>query len=86
MGSCLTPQEFRRISFSGYVLNREQDSFYYMSLSRQHPHRIHTSKRLSEGTTDPQQRSPTAPRDDTLLGSEAEAQADSEVGHTDESQ
>ncbi|XP_040040747.2 SZT2 subunit of KICSTOR complex isoform X2 [Gasterosteus aculeatus] len=71
-------EEFRRISFSGYVLNREQDSFYYMSLSRQHPHRIHTSKRLSEGTTDPQQRSPTAPRDDTLLGSEAEAQADSE--------
>ncbi|XP_056460489.1 KICSTOR complex protein SZT2 isoform X3 [Gadus chalcogrammus] len=27
-------QEFRRISFHGYVLNGEQDSFHYMSLSR----------------------------------------------------
>ncbi|XP_036969602.1 KICSTOR complex protein SZT2 isoform X3 [Acanthopagrus latus] len=46
-------EEFRRISFSGYVLNGEQDGFYYMSLSRLHPQRFHATKRLSESTTDP---------------------------------
>lgn len=35
------------------MLNGEQDGFYYMSLSRLHPQRIHATKRLSESTTDP---------------------------------
>lgn len=35
-------QEFRKMSFSGYILNGEQDNFFYMSLSRNHPQRIGT--------------------------------------------
>jgi len=73
------------MSFSGYVLNGEQGSFYYMSLSRLHPHRIHAAKRLSESTAVPPQHSPhcsaAAPLEDIVLESEAEAQADSEVGY-----
>ncbi|KAL6108601.1 szt2 [Pungitius sinensis] len=72
-------EEFCRTSFSGYVLNGEHGSFYYMSLSRLHPHRIHAAERLPVGTADPQQcRSTAAQRADTVLGSESEAQADSE--------
>ncbi|XP_068449279.1 KICSTOR complex protein SZT2 isoform X2 [Clinocottus analis] len=75
-------EEFRRMSFSGYVLNGEQGSFYYMSLSRLHPHRIHAAKRLSEGSVAPPQHSApcsaAAPLEDELLQREAEAQADSE--------
>lgn len=41
-------QEFRRISLSGYVLNAEQDGFYFLSLSRHHPQRIQASRRLSK--------------------------------------
>ncbi|XP_035987532.1 KICSTOR complex protein SZT2 isoform X4 [Fundulus heteroclitus] len=48
-------EEFCRLSFSGYVLNGVQDSFYYMSLSRHHPQRIQATKRLSETTTSPPQ-------------------------------
>ncbi|XP_078141687.1 SZT2 subunit of KICSTOR complex [Centroberyx gerrardi] len=48
-------EEFRRMSFSGYVLNGEQDNFYYMSLSRLHPQRIQATKRLSESTANPSQ-------------------------------
>lgn len=44
----MTPQEFRRISLSGYVMNAEQDSFYFVSLSRHHPQRIQASRRLSK--------------------------------------
>ncbi|KAM8874562.1 KICSTOR complex protein SZT2 isoform 2-T2 [Spinachia spinachia] len=76
-------EEFRRTSFSGYVLNGEHGSFYYMSLSRLHPHRIHTAERLSEGTAERQQGSATAPRDDVVLGSESEAQANSELQSED---
>lgn len=36
-------QEFRKMSFSGYVLNGEQDNFFYMSLSRLHPQRNRTA-------------------------------------------
>ncbi|XP_034386743.1 KICSTOR complex protein SZT2 isoform X2 [Cyclopterus lumpus] len=76
-------EEFRRMSFSGYVLNGEQGSFYYVSLSRLHPHRIHAAKRLSESSAaPPPQQSPpcsaAAPLEDMVLESEAEAQADSE--------
>lgn len=41
------------MSFSGYVLNGEQDSFFYMSLSRLHPQRIHTTRRVSESVPVP---------------------------------
>ncbi|XP_023249147.1 KICSTOR complex protein SZT2 [Seriola lalandi dorsalis] len=72
-------EEFRRISFSGYVLNGQQDSFYYMSLSRLHPQRIHAAKRLSESTADPPLHtnpcSTAAQVEDVMLESEAEAQA-----------
>lgn len=74
------------MSFSGYVLNGEQDNFYYMSLSRLHPQRIHATKRLSESTADPPQQtaacSVAAQVEEVMLESEAEAQAveaDSEV-------
>lgn len=88
--SCLTLQEFRRISFSGYVLNGEQDNYFYMSLSRLHPQRIHVAGRLSESTPAPPQhaapRSAGAHTEEAMLESEAEAQAaeaDSEVrSHT----
>ncbi|KAM9478046.1 KICSTOR complex protein SZT2-like isoform 5-T5 [Salvelinus alpinus] len=43
-------EEFRRMSFSGYLLKGEQDNFHYMSLSRLHPQRIQASMRLSEST------------------------------------
>ncbi|CAG01161.1 unnamed protein product, partial [Tetraodon nigroviridis] len=38
----------KRISLSGYVLNAEQDGFYFLSLSRHHPQRIQASRRLSK--------------------------------------
>lgn len=76
------------MAFSGYVLNGEQDSFYYLSLSRLHPQRIHATKRLSESTADPPQHinpcSAGAQMENTVLESEAEAQtteAESEVRH-----
>nr|XP_046248822.1 KICSTOR complex protein SZT2 isoform X2 [Scatophagus argus] len=72
-------EEFRRMSFSGYVLNGEQDGFYYMSLSRLHPQRIHANKRLSESTTAPSQHenpcSAGAQVEEVMLESEAEAHA-----------
>ncbi|XP_054479500.1 KICSTOR complex protein SZT2 [Anoplopoma fimbria] len=75
-------EEFRRMSFSGYVLNGEQGSFYFMSQSRLHPHRIHAAKRLSESTAVTPQHDPpgssTAQVEDAVLESEAEAQGDSE--------
>ncbi|XP_037624889.1 KICSTOR complex protein SZT2 isoform X2 [Sebastes umbrosus] len=75
-------EEFRRMSFSGYVLNGEQGSFYYVSLSRLHPQRIHATKRLSESTADPPQHTDPCGAgeraEDVMLESEAEAQADSE--------
>ncbi|KAG8003235.1 KICSTOR complex protein SZT2 [Nibea albiflora] len=71
--------EFRRMSFSGYVLNGEQDNFYYMSLSRLHPQRIHATKRLSESTADPPPQatacSVTAQVEEVMVESEAEAHA-----------
>ena len=76
------------MAFSGYVLNGEQDNFYYMSLSRLHPQRIHATKRLSEGTADPPQHinscSAGAQVEDAMLETEVEAQtteAESEVRH-----
>lgn len=60
-------EEFRRISFSGYVLNGEHDNFYYMSLSRLHPQRIQATKRLSESTANPSQQ--TSPN---TVGGQAE--------------
>ncbi|XP_040895618.1 KICSTOR complex protein SZT2 [Toxotes jaculatrix] len=72
-------EEFRRLSFSGYVLNGQQDSFYYMSLSRLHPQRIHATKRLSESTVDPPRHttpcSAAAQVEDAMPESEAEARA-----------
>lgn len=47
------PQEFRRVVFPGYTLNAEKDSFYYISLSRLHPQRIHANNGLSETSADP---------------------------------
>ncbi|KAK7922321.1 hypothetical protein WMY93_009223 [Mugilogobius chulae] len=41
-------QEFRRVSLAGYVFNAEED-FFYISLSRQHPQRIHSTNMLSAG-------------------------------------
>lgn len=77
------------MAFSGYVLNGEQDGFYYMSLSRLHPQRIHATKRLSESTAaDPQQHidpcSAAAQVEEAVMESEAETQpteAEGEVRH-----
>lgn len=41
------------MSFSGYVLNGEQDDFFYVSLSRLNPQRIHTTRRVSESLSVP---------------------------------
>ncbi|KAF7203797.1 KICSTOR complex protein SZT2 isoform X2 [Nothobranchius furzeri] len=70
-------EEFRRISFSGYSLNAEQDNFYYMSLSRLHPRRIQAAQRLSESPADPQQLphpySARDPREVMVLESQVES-------------
>ncbi|XP_069378746.1 KICSTOR complex protein SZT2 isoform X8 [Paralichthys olivaceus] len=76
-------EEFHRMSFSGYVLNGQQDNFYYMSLSRLHPQRIHATKSLSERTTDPPPHSAGAKVEDMMLGSEAEAQAAESDGESE---
>lgn len=71
-------QEFRRMSFSGYVLNGEQDNFFYVSLSRLHPQRIHTTRRASESVSVP----PRAPVQEVMQEKEKEAPptaAESEV-------
>nr|XP_057930082.1 KICSTOR complex protein SZT2 isoform X1 [Doryrhamphus excisus] len=65
-------EEFRRMPLSGYVLNSEQDSFYYVSLSRLHPQRIHTDKRMSESTSVPLQQAGSnggLPQEESLLES-----------------
>lgn len=74
------------MSFSGYVLNGEQDNFYYMSLSRLHPQRICTTRRLSEVITSPPQHtnpcSSGTQEEELILESEAKVQsteADSKV-------
>ncbi|XP_074524267.1 KICSTOR complex protein SZT2 isoform X2 [Halichoeres trimaculatus] len=46
-------EEFRRMSFSGYVLNGEQDRFYYMSLSRLHQQRMSADKTLCASAPTP---------------------------------
>ncbi|XP_069574569.1 KICSTOR complex protein SZT2 [Brachyistius frenatus] len=75
-------EEFRRMSFCGYVLNGEQDSFYYLSLSRLHPQRIHATARLSESTADPPSHptlcSAAVKVEAVMLEGEAEVYADSE--------
>ncbi|KAM3876225.1 KICSTOR complex protein SZT2 [Diretmus argenteus] len=70
-------EEFRRISLSGYVLNGEQDNFYYVSLSRLHPQRIQATKRLSESTANPlQQTNPC------VAGGQAEDVTRASYNHT----
>ncbi|XP_061593384.1 KICSTOR complex protein SZT2 isoform X2 [Cololabis saira] len=46
-------EEFRRMSFSGYALNTEQDSFYYVSMKRLHARSMLVPKRLVEGPAAP---------------------------------
>lgn len=81
----VTLQEFRRISLSGYVLNAEQDSFYFLSLSRHHPQRIQASRRLSKPAAALQEADPCSSvgrPEEALLEREAAYQAleaDSEV-------
>ncbi|MBN3298637.1 SZT2 protein, partial [Amia calva] len=48
LSSCISSQEFRRMSLSGYLLNGEWDSFYYVSVSRLHSNRLQTARKLSE--------------------------------------
>ncbi|XP_061635945.1 KICSTOR complex protein SZT2 isoform X2 [Phyllopteryx taeniolatus] len=63
-------EEFRRMALPGYVLNSEEDSFYYASLSRLHPQRIHAVKKLSESIA----ANSAPPQEESLLESEAEAE------------
>ncbi|KAM3619466.1 uncharacterized protein V6R79_008697 [Siganus canaliculatus] len=76
-------EEFRRLSFSGYVLNEEQGGFYYMSLSRLHPRRIHATRGLSESTPHtPQHTNPSNTEEqeaEVMLEGEAEAPAAAEA-------
>lgn len=78
MGCFLILQEFRRISFSGYSLNVEQDNFYYLSLSRLHPQRIQAAKRLSESAAEqhPGPCSARTPREAAMPETAAEVQPD----------
>ncbi|XP_036427345.1 KICSTOR complex protein SZT2 isoform X5 [Colossoma macropomum] len=41
-------EEFRRLSFPGYLLNAEKQDFHYISLSRQHSHRIQAARRSNQ--------------------------------------
>lgn len=41
------------MSLSGYVLNAEQDGFFFLSLSRHHPQRLQASRRLSKPAAEP---------------------------------
>ncbi|XP_026179162.1 KICSTOR complex protein SZT2 isoform X4 [Mastacembelus armatus] len=68
-------EEFRRMSFSGYVLNGEHNGFYYLSLSRLHLQRMQATKNLSESTVDPLQHTAHSTMGDMTLQSEVEAQA-----------
>ncbi|XP_051562300.1 KICSTOR complex protein SZT2-like isoform X5 [Myxocyprinus asiaticus] len=43
-------EEFRTLSFPGYLLNAEQDNFHYVSLSRQQSHRLQAARQLSHIT------------------------------------
>lgn len=90
-------QEFRRLSFTGYVLNGDKDNFHYMSLSRLHPQRLQAVKRLSESTAysreqtnhcpEPEESANTSansssPRKAPECKAEAETrEAEAEVGH-----
>eukprot|EP00062_Callorhinchus_milii_P003247 gi/632940344/ref/XP_007885267.1/ PREDICTED: protein SZT2 [Callorhinchus milii] len=40
-------EEFKRMNLPGYLLNDEEDNFYYVSVSRLHAHRIETAQKLS---------------------------------------
>ncbi|KAL1273378.1 hypothetical protein QQF64_029240, partial [Cirrhinus molitorella] len=40
-------EEFKRLSLPGYLLNTEQHSFHYVSLSRQQSHRLQAARQLS---------------------------------------
>ncbi|XP_060723793.1 KICSTOR complex protein SZT2 isoform X5 [Tachysurus vachellii] len=43
-------EEFRRISFPGYLLNAEKQNFYYVSRRRQHSHRLQTARELNQNS------------------------------------
>ncbi|XP_060775676.1 KICSTOR complex protein SZT2 isoform X2 [Neoarius graeffei] len=43
-------EEFKRFSFPGYLLNAEKQNFYYISRSRQHSHRLQTSRELNQNS------------------------------------
>lgn len=83
MSCCLILQEFRRMSFSGFALNTEKDSFYYLSLKRLHPRTIQDAKRLPERPADvprpPNLYDGGAGVEAAVLQSEADARPDSEV-------
>lgn len=67
------------------MLNTEQDNFYFMSLSRHHPQRIQTSRRLSKPAAALQTADPCSSGgrvEEMMLEKEVELQpleADSEV-------
>lgn len=66
------------MSFSGYVLNGEEDNFYYMSLSRLYSQRILARNKLSECTSSPLQHTSTGSAGaqvEEMLESKTEAQA-----------
>lgn len=62
------------MSFSGYVLNGEQDNFFYMSLSRLHPQRIHTTRRVSESVSVPPRAPEQEQEQEPVQETETEAQ------------
>ncbi|XP_039512385.1 KICSTOR complex protein SZT2 isoform X13 [Pimephales promelas] len=43
-------EEFKRLSFPGYLLNAEQYNFHYVSLSRAQSHRLQAARQLSNTT------------------------------------
>ncbi|XP_061894627.1 KICSTOR complex protein SZT2-like isoform X3 [Entelurus aequoreus] len=81
-------EEFRRMPLSGYVLNSEQDSFYYVSLSRLHPQRIHADERLTESAAAPLKQAASngvPPQEESALAAEGEDEEDptAELGEKD---
>ncbi|KAK1795813.1 hypothetical protein P4O66_009836 [Electrophorus voltai] len=55
-------EEFRRLSFPGYLLNAEKQNFHYVSLSRQHSHRLEAARQLHHNLANSQGAGPLTQR------------------------
>ncbi|XP_062853204.1 KICSTOR complex protein SZT2 [Trichomycterus rosablanca] len=82
-------EEFRRLSFPGYLLNSEKQNFHYVSLSRQHSRRLQAARQLhpnsatSQGAgseSQPAVHSPEADNSSKVLSGDSMAVKEPEKG------